>query len=287
MDSLEPTFSKVLCLDDAQELRLKRERHVRDLVQEQRPAVGKLEAAPSIGQGIGEGALDVAEELRFEQGFRYGGAVDPDERLRAAGTGQVDLLGKELLADTGFAEKEDGGIGLRGLARDGELLLDEPALSDERVVPLPRLDLILQHAELVADFLEGARVLHGNCRLRREDLQPLKVLLCEGLSVSLVDDLDDPDELVLHAHGRREDGGGGEADLLGDIGVKALVIADVIHDQRGVFLRHPPGNPLSHVHRVLLDAGTLRPQRDLEVQLVVLRVDEHERGCLPLGQLRG
>ena len=118
MDSLAPTLSKVLFWMHPQELRLEGERHVGDLVQEKGTAVRQLESAPPVRHGVRESALDVAEKLAFQQRFGYGRAVHADERPAAARAGQVDLLGKKLLADTAFTEEQDGGIGLRGLAGD-------------------------------------------------------------------------------------------------------------------------------------------------------------------------
>jgi hypothetical protein len=53
-------------LEHAQQLRLQVERHVRDLVEEERAAVGHLEAADAVGLGVREGALHVAEQLALE-----------------------------------------------------------------------------------------------------------------------------------------------------------------------------------------------------------------------------
>ena len=46
------------------------ERHVRDFVEEQRAAVGKLEASDAIGPRVGERAAHVAEQLALEDAFR-------------------------------------------------------------------------------------------------------------------------------------------------------------------------------------------------------------------------
>ena len=44
-----------------------RERHVADLVEEQRAAVGVAEGAGAVGRGAGERAPRVAEQLALEQ----------------------------------------------------------------------------------------------------------------------------------------------------------------------------------------------------------------------------
>ena len=66
-------------LEHAQQLRLLAERHVGDLVEEQRAAVGELEAADAILLGVGERALHVAEQLALEHAFREAAGVDRDE----------------------------------------------------------------------------------------------------------------------------------------------------------------------------------------------------------------
>ena len=57
-------------LQDAQQLGLQRDGQLADLVQEQRPPVGQLEAAELARQGAGEGALLVAEQLALDQARR-------------------------------------------------------------------------------------------------------------------------------------------------------------------------------------------------------------------------
>ena len=54
-------------LEDAQQLRLQVERHVGDLVQEERAAGRGLELADAALDGAGEGAPLVAEQLALEQ----------------------------------------------------------------------------------------------------------------------------------------------------------------------------------------------------------------------------
>ena len=159
------------------------------------------------------------------------------------------------------------------------------AFRDEGVIPLVLDDLVLQHGKLVLRFLVALRVLDGKRGLRGESLQPLQVFFPEPLASPLVDDLHDSDEPVLDPHGHGQDGGGGEADFLGDLRVEARVLRYVVHDQGGVLLRHPPRDPLPHVQGVVLEERSLGAEGDLEVQLVVLRVEKHEGGGFSLGEL--
>ncbi len=71
-------------LEDSQELALLARGNVRDLVQEQRAAVGQLEPADAVRSRIGERALDVSEELALEDSLRDSAGVQRHERPRGA-----------------------------------------------------------------------------------------------------------------------------------------------------------------------------------------------------------
>ena len=64
-----------------------------------------------LGDGAGEGAALVAEELGFDQVVGDGGAVDRDEGLGGALAAQVDGLGDQLLARAAFARDQHSRIG--------------------------------------------------------------------------------------------------------------------------------------------------------------------------------
>src|SRR2546426_5496260 len=68
-------------LQRAQELRLRREGKVDDLIEKKSPLCGKLEVPLLSLMGTRESALLIAKQLRFDQGVRYGAAVDRDKRL--------------------------------------------------------------------------------------------------------------------------------------------------------------------------------------------------------------
>ena len=68
LDRLDPAEPHELALlDDAQQLGLRLERDVADLVEEDRALVGELEQALLRVDRAGERALDVAEQVRLEQ----------------------------------------------------------------------------------------------------------------------------------------------------------------------------------------------------------------------------
>src|SRR5439155_19376588 len=97
----------LMLLEDAQPLRLQRGRDVADLVEEDRAAVGLREEAGCVGDGAGEGAADVPEELALEERLGERGTVDGDERPLATRAVAVDRPRDELLPGPALARHED------------------------------------------------------------------------------------------------------------------------------------------------------------------------------------
>src|SRR5262249_23004704 len=93
-------------LQDAQELRLQRERHVADLVEKERAALSGLEAPGARLDAGGHAALD-AEELGLEEALGQRRAVDRDEGLLRPLAAGVDHAGDELLARAALAGDEN------------------------------------------------------------------------------------------------------------------------------------------------------------------------------------
>ncbi len=86
LDRLDAAEAHELALlDHAQQLGLRLERHVADLVEEDAALVGDLEQALLGRDGAGEGALHVAEQVALEQVRGQVAGVDGDERLLGAG----------------------------------------------------------------------------------------------------------------------------------------------------------------------------------------------------------
>ncbi len=96
-----------LLLEDLEELRLQALRQEPDLVEEQRPPVGRLEE-PRLGlPGVRERAPLESEQLRLEQRLRDGGAVDVDERARGPRAGPVNRPRQQALPGPGLPEDQD------------------------------------------------------------------------------------------------------------------------------------------------------------------------------------
>ena len=101
--SRAPQALELLLLQHAEELRLQLRWDVADLVEEERPLVGQLEAANFLRDGAGEGAFLVAEQLALDQPCGDGRAVELDEGPVAAGAQLVEGAGDEFLAGAGLA----------------------------------------------------------------------------------------------------------------------------------------------------------------------------------------
>src|SRR5690606_29548211 len=118
-------------LEHAEELGLHRQGHVADLVEEERAAVGVLEAALPLAVGAGERAADVAEELVLEDVLVEAGAVERDELLLRPLGLAVDGLGDELLAGARLAGDEHGDGAGGDLLDEGEHVADGGGASDD------------------------------------------------------------------------------------------------------------------------------------------------------------
>src|SRR5207302_11007621 len=94
-------------LEHAQELRLHRERHIADFVEEERAAVRLLELPQVPRESAGERALFVAKKLGLDQLRRDRGAVYGDERRRAPGARLVQRARHQLLARARLTQDAD------------------------------------------------------------------------------------------------------------------------------------------------------------------------------------
>src|SRR5262245_27318382 len=89
-----------LVLDDPQQLDLKLQGHLADLVQEEGAVAGRHEETRIRLHGGGEGAAEVTEELALEQGLGDRAAVDGHEVAVLTRARRVHGAGHQLLADS-------------------------------------------------------------------------------------------------------------------------------------------------------------------------------------------
>ena len=91
-----------LILEHAQELRLRGERHISDLIQKQRASMGVLEQARLVVRGPGERTLHVAEQLALEQRFHDGRAVEHDVAAGSHRAEPVERAGDQVFTRPGL-----------------------------------------------------------------------------------------------------------------------------------------------------------------------------------------
>jgi hypothetical protein len=104
-------------LQGPEQLGLGAHRKLPDLVEEEGPALGRGEGSGVGGDGAGEGALLVAEELRVDELRGERPHVEREERAPGVEAAAVEGLGDELLAAAGLAADQHGGAE-RGEAAD-------------------------------------------------------------------------------------------------------------------------------------------------------------------------
>ena len=115
---------------DPEQLRLRRRRHLADLVEEDGAAVRRLEQAGLGRLGAGERAALVAEQLALEQALGRPPQLRQRNGLPARFEPRWIGLGEDLLADAGLAEDEDVDIAARRLLRDPVDLAHAPIDDD-------------------------------------------------------------------------------------------------------------------------------------------------------------
>ena len=81
-----PESVAFLVLQNAQQARLRTERQIADAVEEERAAVGLLEAPGAAGLGAGKCASLMAKQFGLEQRLGKGGAVELDQRQHSRGS---------------------------------------------------------------------------------------------------------------------------------------------------------------------------------------------------------
>ncbi len=109
--SAPPTGPNRVVLQHAQQLDLQPHRHVADLIQQQRAAIGGFEQTFLRARGAGKGAAFVAEQFGLQQILGHRTAIDGDERLVAARAGLVNGARQQFLAGAALAGQQHARIG--------------------------------------------------------------------------------------------------------------------------------------------------------------------------------
>jgi hypothetical protein len=146
-------------LDRAQELGLRIQAHVADLVEEEGSEVRGFEASALHLRGSRERTLLVAEELALDEILGERGAVQPLERAPRAGREPVDGARDQLLSGPALAAHEHLRVALRDLLHLGADLIERAALPDHLV---GRAGQRAQALVLALERFQLERALHGH-----------------------------------------------------------------------------------------------------------------------------
>ena len=131
-------------LEHAQQLGLRDDRKVANLVQEQRAFIGQFEPAGLAIVRAGKGALFVSEDFRLEQRVRQRRAVDRLELGCLPAAQLVNHPRHQLFARAGRSEDQHGDVGLRGRP--------DPLEDDQHLLVAP---------DHFAEALDGRRLVFG------------------------------------------------------------------------------------------------------------------------------
>ena len=110
-------------LDHVEQACLQWQRHVADLIQEQRAAVGLQDPSRvALAGSSGEGARLVAEQFTFDQRLGNGSAVHGYEWLVGPAAGVMDGARAETLAGAGFPQQQHRDIAIHHAAQDVDVV---------------------------------------------------------------------------------------------------------------------------------------------------------------------
>ena len=119
-------------LDRAQHLFLGLGRGIGNLVEQQGPSIGKLEASQPPPDGAGKSAGLVAEQFGFEERFGKRRAIHPNERAFPAPRQEMKPGPDELLARATLANEQDRAIQGRGARHPLHEVEEEGRFADQR-----------------------------------------------------------------------------------------------------------------------------------------------------------
>ena len=159
-------------LQHAQQLDLRRNRHVADFVQKQRAAVGVFEFALPIGRRIGERAANVAEQLALQNVLAQRRTIERHERPLLPRAVLMNRLGDQLLAGARVALDQHGGVGRRDPLQPRDHVVHLRAVADDALEAEPLVEPAMQLGVRPPQILAAGRVFdHRPQLLQIERLQ--------------------------------------------------------------------------------------------------------------------
>ena len=156
-------------LQDAQELDLQLGLHFADLVEEQGPALGGLEASLAGALGVGERARLVPEELGLEQGRGDRSAVHAHQRAPGALALVVHELGEELLARAALSPDQNVRLAAGRRPRQLDRVAKGLARADQALGDRRRAELAQELAVLATQAVLVEHLAHQRPQLGRVD----------------------------------------------------------------------------------------------------------------------
>ena len=155
-------------LEHAQQFHLQLHRHLGDLVEEDRAAVGALEEALVLAIRAREAAALVAEQLALDELRRDGAAIQRQERRFAPPAQLVDGVRGELLAGAALADQQRGGRS----GRDAAQLIVEHLHALRAAENLAEAAELAQRIAQLADLVLQGR---GLLRMAKHRLHALEI----------------------------------------------------------------------------------------------------------------
>src|SRR5262249_23654157 len=110
IDAIGSDALNFACFEEAEEQGLHPQRHIPELVEEQRPVIGERGKSGLVAIRTREAAAHVTEQLALEESIRQARAVDRDEIARAPAAELVNQACNDFLAYAGFADNENLGV---------------------------------------------------------------------------------------------------------------------------------------------------------------------------------
>ena len=154
--------------------------HIRDLVDEQGPAVCDLEQPVLRSRGARERSLHVAEELVLQQLRLQAGAVERDKGLVLAFAADVQGPGDELFSRAALTLDEDRTPRVLGAFDELDDLEDRPGFADDVLLRRRDLDHLPEAGVLPDEVLLSYGVAERDLDLI-DFARFLQIVICAGL----------------------------------------------------------------------------------------------------------
>ena len=260
------------------------QRHLSDLVQEQRATV-RLDEPPVPASHVGRDVRQDAEQLGLDQRLWDGTAVHRHERPGPSGAAVVDDPREHLLPGAVLAGQEHRGAGLRRALCDREDPLHQRARSHDvlRLEAPPHLLTqleVLVHQLLVGapDLLLALAVLDRDRHELGEAFEQSALGVAEHFRAPGVVEIDRADDPSAQEHRHAHDRAQPHVDHA--LGERARIGRSIRDQQAPAALGHPLNDAAAEAHRVAARGRVHRSVLGDGRELSGLRVHEQQHAAL-------